>query len=152
MSHQANRKNTITNCLMSPVCHSGTLFHLGSAHELGHWLEYVFPPSRLDLGPCPAGRRTLVWGMREGKERRETHEQHFKKKKKEEGSPSCFVRGGLLTWGNICCVEIETDDSNYMQSEGPASLDGKCNGRGEDRPHPFDPLAQKVSGLQTYRI
>lgn len=36
---------------------------------------------------------------------------------KEEGSPSFFVRG-LLTWGNICCIEIETDDSNYMQSEG----------------------------------
>lgn len=23
-----------------------------------------------------------------------------------------------MTWGNICCVEMETDDSNYVQSEG----------------------------------
>lgn len=47
---------------------------------------------------------------------------------KEEGSSCCFVVAGggggkgVLTWGNICCIEIETDDSNYLPSGGTASL------------------------------
>lgn len=33
-----------------------------------------------------------------------------------------------LTWGNICCVEMETDDSNYVQSQGLPGEDGGRNG------------------------
>lgn len=51
----------------------------------------------------------------------------------EEASPSFSVErrewgveggGGLLTWGNICCIEIETDDSSDVQSEGLSTLMG----------------------------
>lgn len=35
---------------------------------------------------------------------------------------------GPLTWGNICCVEMETDDSNYVQSQGLQGEDGGRNG------------------------
>lgn len=35
---------------------------------------------------------------------------------------------GPLTWGNICCVEMETDDSNYVQSQGLLGEDGGRNG------------------------
>lgn len=35
---------------------------------------------------------------------------------------------GPLTWGNICCVEMETDDSNYVQSQALPGEDGGRNG------------------------
>lgn len=63
-------------------------------------------------------RGILQVGVGMGKERREG--RLMCNTLKEEGSPSCSLAlsGALLTWGNICCIEIETDDSNYMQSEG----------------------------------
>lgn len=73
--------------------------------------------------------------------------QHFKKRRVLH---LCFVRGGLLTWGNICCVEIETDDSNYVQAEGlPAKMENVKAGR-MDSPR-LGITGRAIGGLESGR-
>lgn len=58
--------------------------------------------------------------------------------------------GGLLTWGNICCVEIETDDSNYARAEGlPAKMENVKAGR-TDSPR-LGITGRAVVGLESGR-
>lgn len=74
--------------------------------------------------------------------------QHFKK---EEGAPSLLCQGALLTWGNICCVEIETDDSNYVQAEGSASKDAERRGGDSGQSRAQGPQPRPAGAVERWR-
>lgn len=118
-SQPQKHNNCILFLCVTPVY---TFFYLGSEHEHGHRLKYVFPPSGLNPGQCPMGSGRLM--HTEGRERERGDSCATLKKRR------VFNLGlsmGLLTWGNICCVEIETDDLYVVR--GPASLYVDCDGR-----------------------
>lgn len=114
--------------------------HLGSEHTLTHThrrarasIKICFPTIRIGHGTASHGN--LRVGVGRGKERREGS---FMCNTLKRGGFSIFALwgGGLLTWGNICCVEIETDDSNYVQAQGlPAKMEDVKAGR-MDGPRP----------------
>ena len=100
-----------------PVCHSMQPYFLIWVSQHGHRLKcdffFFFPPSGRDAGASSHGGILTVGVARgEGKERLMCNTF-------ERGGLSILLcQGALLTWGNICCIEIETDDSNYVPSEG----------------------------------
>lgn len=142
MSHHANRKNTIINCLLFPCVTPA--FSSGLQTRTQASIKICFPTIRIGRGTVSHGIPLV--GVGRGKERRDGRVMCNTLKRRVL---HLALSGGLLTWGNICCVEMETDDSNYMQSEGlPAKMENVM-AENMDRQHPFNPVPLKCAGLNT---
>lgn len=136
MSHRADRrrKYNTTNCLLSPLSSTSTSVSL---HR--HRLKYVFPPAGLGRGTAShetpgiggGGGQRGRKGEKAGRLAWNKRERVLRLALSRGGGAVEVVGGGgfgPLTWGNICCVEMETDDSNYVQSQALPGEDGGRNG------------------------
>lgn len=128
MSHQADRrrKYNTTNCLLSP---SPSALHLHICVAPLPSIKICFPTSRFGYRTASHETPPLVVWQGARKERRPGDSRATL----EVGGVGVGGSEGLggvrpLTWGNICCVEMETDDSNYVQSQGLPGEDGGRNG------------------------
>lgn len=138
-------KNTITNCLLFPCVTPA--FSSGLQTRTQPSIKICFPTIRIGRGTVSHGIPLV--GVGRGKERREGRVMCNTLKRRVL---HLALSGGLLTWGNICCVEMETDDSNYMQSEGlPAKMENVM-AENMDRQHPFNPVPLKRVGLNTQNV